>query len=107
MMTSGPQPTVTDSNGVDLTRAALIANARSGLRTRKGRLRSLERKLNSAGLHLKTYPVTRRVGPVEAARTAIADGATALIAAGGDGTVSAVASVALEAGVPLGILPAG
>jgi diacylglycerol kinase family enzyme len=40
-------------------------------------------------------------------REALAAGANVLIAAGGDGTVLAVASVAIEAGVPLGIIPIG
>ena len=41
------------------------------------------------------------------AREALAAGADVLVAAGGDGTVRAVASVAIEDGVPLGVIPLG
>lgn len=41
------------------------------------------------------------------ARHAVEQGAGALVAVGGDGTVRAVAEVAVEAGVPLGIIPIG
>ncbi|HWQ52333.1 MAG TPA: diacylglycerol kinase family protein [Bryobacteraceae bacterium] len=43
----------------------------------------------------------------DAARTALAAGASAVAAGGGDGTVSAVASVLAGTGVSLGILPLG
>lgn len=43
----------------------------------------------------------------EAARTAVAAGSTMLVAAGGDGTVSTVASVAVVHGTVLGVLPLG
>jgi diacylglycerol kinase family enzyme len=41
------------------------------------------------------------------AREAVTAGANVLVAAGGDGTVRAVASVAIEAGLPLGVIPLG
>ncbi len=41
------------------------------------------------------------------AREALAAGADVLIAAGGDGTVRAVASVAIEEGIPFGVIPLG
>jgi len=41
------------------------------------------------------------------AREALSAGADVLIAVGGDGTVRAVASVAIEEGVPLGVIPLG
>jgi diacylglycerol kinase family enzyme len=45
--------------------------------------------------------------PASLARAAIAEGATVLGVAGGDGTVSAVAAVAAEAQRPLVVIPAG
>jgi diacylglycerol kinase family enzyme len=45
--------------------------------------------------------------PSDDARRAIADGCTALVVGGGDGSVGAVAGVAVEARVPLGVLPLG
>jgi diacylglycerol kinase family enzyme len=43
----------------------------------------------------------------DAAREAVANGAEAVVAGGGDGTIRAVASVLVEGEVPLGILPLG
>lgn len=40
-------------------------------------------------------------------RAATSDGTDALLAGGGDGTISSAAATAFETGVPLGILPAG
>jgi diacylglycerol kinase family enzyme len=42
-----------------------------------------------------------------AAERAVKQGTAGLVAAGGDGTVSTLAGVAVEAGVPLGVLPQG
>jgi len=44
---------------------------------------------------------------LDLARQAVAAGADVLIAAGGDGTVRPVAAVAIESGLPLGIIPLG
>jgi YegS/Rv2252/BmrU family lipid kinase len=44
---------------------------------------------------------------VHAAKRALANGSNVLVAAGGDGTISGVASVAMEAQTRLGIIPAG
>ena len=44
---------------------------------------------------------------LDLAREAVAAGADVLIAAGGDGTVRPVAAVAIETGLPLGIIPLG
>jgi diacylglycerol kinase family enzyme len=43
----------------------------------------------------------------EQARAAVADGADLVLAWGGDGTVSAVATGLLDSGVPLGLIPGG
>jgi diacylglycerol kinase family enzyme len=42
-----------------------------------------------------------------AAERAVAEGTAGLVAAGGDGTVNTLASIAVEADVPLGVLPQG
>ncbi|HBF30546.1 diacylglycerol kinase family protein [Rhizobium sp.] len=44
---------------------------------------------------------------VEALQTAADEGVDALIAGGGDGTISAAAGIAWRAGLPLGVVPAG
>ncbi|MET9344473.1 diacylglycerol kinase family protein [Nonomuraea sp. NPDC003804] len=69
-----------------------------------GRFRLVER----AGRYGATV---RTTGPGQGAagiaRQAVADGAAVLGVAGGDGTVSAVAAVAADAGLPLVVIPAG
>ena len=85
---------------------ALILNPRSGV-TRQCSPNAIRSALVAAGIHPRVFIIRRDSGPIAAARTAIREGATTLIAAGGDGTISAVASVAIEAGATLGILPAG
>ncbi len=57
---------------------------------------------------MSVHPVGGSAGPPEvAARRAVERGATALAAAGGDGTVSAVAAVAVELDLPLVVVPCG
>jgi diacylglycerol kinase family enzyme len=45
--------------------------------------------------------------PTQTARRALGDGCTTLVACGGDGSVSAVAAVVVEAGITLGVVPMG
>ena len=47
------------------------------------------------------------LSPADQAREALATGPDLVIASGGDGTVSEVAGVVLETGIPLGIIPRG
>lgn len=58
---------------------------------------------------LRTEPILIKKGsnPGEAARTALGRGAKTLVAAGGDGTVSAVAATLLDSEAILGVLPTG
>lgn len=85
---------------------ALILNPRSGV-TRHVSAHKMHEALTNAGIHCRAFLISKHVSPVEAARSAVREGASVLIAGGGDGTVSGVASVAIEAGLTLGILPAG
>jgi diacylglycerol kinase (ATP) len=59
------------------------------------------------GGEVREYPTTTLSETLDAARTACESGVRLLIAAGGDGTVSAVASVLLGTETRLGILPRG
>lgn len=71
-----------------------------------GLLPALEAALLAAGLEADV----RQVKPAQlhqTAREAVARGARLLVAAGGDGTIRAVASVAIETGAVLGVVPAG
>lgn len=86
-------------------RFALIANPNAGKR-QFSRTHHLVMFLESRGLDI-VWVQTVATDPERAAEAAIKHGATALIASGGDGTVSSVAAVAVKADVPLGVLPLG
>ena len=60
-----------------------------------------------AGIELDVR-VTRAAGTTTAlTREALAGGASAVVAVGGDGTVAAVATALRGTGIPLGVIPAG
>ena len=59
---------------------------------------------DSRGLPVKVYAAS---DPAKAARNAVGEGFRTLVAAGGDGTIGAVASVAVDSNATLGILPVG
>jgi diacylglycerol kinase family enzyme len=59
------------------------------------------------GHSLECIVVAGREVEAELARVAATAGVEALIAAGGDGTISSAAAIAYRAGLPLGVLPAG
>lgn len=65
----------------------------------------LAERARAAGAQVKLTSPDR--DPASVARAAIAEGATVLGVAGGDGTVAAVAAVAAEARCPLVVIPAG
>ncbi len=59
------------------------------------------------GLRPEPILVEKGSNPGDAARTALARGSKTLVAAGGDGTVSAVAAALLDSEAVLGVLPMG
>ncbi len=67
----------------------------------------LKRSLEGDGATVTAYTVTDEQNPCACARAAVAAGATTVIAAGGDGTVSAVASELVGRPVRLGVVPLG
>ncbi len=83
----------------------LIVNRRSGLYRRPAG--QLIAALERHGLRPDPIILDKRSDPREAAREALRRGAKIVIAAGGDGTISAVASVLIDSGAVLGVLPAG
>ena len=83
---------------------SLILNPKSGKRL--GRARPLADILIQHGLEVETFSTVPH-GPAEAARRALQSGSTTLVAAGGDGTINAVASAAIASGATLGVMPSG
>ena len=65
------------------------------------------RELLGPHFNLKVHLTTLEVGAEQLAKEAIASQADLVIAAGGDGTVSAVAGCLMESDIPLGIIPRG
>jgi diacylglycerol kinase family enzyme len=85
----------------------IIMNAGSGRGGAVEAARRIQGILDQAGRpgRLTLARHGREIGP--AARRAVEQGTAGLVAAGGDGTVNALANVAVEADVPLGVLPQG
>jgi len=86
--------------------AHLIFNPISGQGDSQQALTTI-RELLEPQLHLYIHLTSPEEGADTLAQTAIASGADLVIASGGDGTVSAVASALLETGIPLGVIPRG
>jgi diacylglycerol kinase family enzyme len=85
--------------------AVVLMNGASGGMAKEGEIREALAGAGVAGADIRIVEGRRLVA---AASDAVSEGATVLIAAGGDGTVSAVASaVAGVEGVAMGVLPVG
>jgi diacylglycerol kinase family enzyme len=88
----------------------LIVNQRAGGFCGFGtspQINELVAVLESHGLRPETVLVEKGSDPADAARGALRRGAKTLVAAGGDGTISAVASTLLGSEATLGVLPMG
>jgi YegS/Rv2252/BmrU family lipid kinase len=86
-------------------KAHAILNPRAGVRT-PGTREAVER--GRRGFRDYSFSVTQGAGhAVELARRAVADGAEAVIAVGGDGTVNEVAQALVGSQTALGIVPVG
>ena len=86
---------------------SVIVNTGSGAGCDAQRMRELERSLHAAGLSFRLVAVGDGDAIVKAARSAVDSGARVVVAAGGDGTVSAVASELAQTDVVMGVLPIG
>ena len=94
-------------NSLMQTRVAhLIFNPVAGQRDSTQDLLKI-RQILSPWLHLHLHLTTRDMDADQLAQQAIAAQPDLIIASGGDGTVSLVASQMLETGIPLGIIPRG
>jgi len=86
---------------------SLIANQRAGLLGTSPPVNELIATLERCGLRPEPILIEEGSDPRDAARGALERGAKMLVAAGGDGTISAVASTLLDSEAILGVLPTG
>ncbi len=85
---------------------SIIINERSGAAAREDTGGEIQAAFAKAGAQVRIERV-RDPGDLPARARRAAAGGDVLVAAGGDGTVSAVAAVAVETGARLGVLPMG
>ena len=83
----------------------VIGNARAGS-IDEGSADAIRAAFSAHGTDVEVIEATG-TSLCDAARKAVRQGATVVVASGGDGTVNAVASALAHSGVPLGILPMG
>ena len=95
-----------DRQGVCVVFAVLL-NAASGSTNRAQLREDIERLFAEAGVEARVRELTHPCDIALAAREALDEHPEALVAGGGDGTVSAVASVLAGTPTPLGVLPLG
>ena len=100
-MSNPPSPPAAD------TPARVIVNATAGQGCPPGWAGELERKFQDAGLPTQVTMAESGEQILQAATNAVRDGARTVVAAGGDGTISAVASRLAGTDVALGVLPLG
>jgi YegS/Rv2252/BmrU family lipid kinase len=86
----------------------IILNASSGLDEKKTDApATLRRILTEGGLEADIHHIDKSTDLCELAREMVRCGAETVVAAGGDGTINAVASVLAGTDVTLGVIPAG
>ncbi|HEU4698963.1 MAG TPA: diacylglycerol kinase family protein [Gemmatimonadales bacterium] len=89
----------------------VILNAGSGAETRRDGPARTKRRIEAlfadAGRAVDVRLAGRGAPPDRLAAAAVQRGAEAVVAAGGDGTVSAVAGAVADTGIPMGVLPLG
>src|SRR5687768_5191627 len=84
----------------------VLLNANAGSITSQDRADSLRESFQAHNI-IANVLVVHGHDIQDAARSALRQNLDALVAAGGDGTVSAVASVLKDSQIPLGVLPLG
>jgi YegS/Rv2252/BmrU family lipid kinase len=105
-----PPPPEDDNAGVRNAGARLITvllNPAAGRTQTEERCARAMQAFAAAGAEAQVMVLRSAAAAPDAARQAIAAGASTIVAAGGDGTISAVASVLAETTTPLGVLPLG
>jgi diacylglycerol kinase family enzyme len=85
----------------------VIVNAGAGSGWDEERLANLAEACRNAGVNVELMPAQDGADIHRKAEAALAARPAMIVAGGGDGTVSAIASLAQASGTPLGILPLG
>jgi YegS/Rv2252/BmrU family lipid kinase len=88
-------------------RAALIVNPKSGAFGRRNHPAEIASVLSAAGIESSISVIKERQSAAILAHHAVRDGYETVVACGGDGTISQVASALVGTGSALGVLPAG
>src|SRR6187399_3054279 len=86
--------------------AAVIVNAGSGAATNEAAAHQMAELMAEHGIE-PTVSLVSGEEIIQAARRALDAGASIVVAGGGDGTISTVASVVAGTNVALGVLPIG
>lgn len=86
--------------------ACLIYNPVAGQGNAEAELQRIRQVLEPE-FALTVQQTTKEMNPTSLAQTAMREGASLLIASGGDGTISDVAEAAVNTSIPLGIIPRG
>jgi diacylglycerol kinase family enzyme len=85
----------------------VLINPHSGVAATHDRSAHVAQLFDAAGADARIVELRSATEAPDAARSAISQGAAAVVAGGGDGTVSSVASVLVGSTTPLGVLPLG
>ncbi len=88
-------------------RAFIVINPVAGVSRPQDVRATIERVLGKAGWELEYYETTGKEDLPAVVRDAVISKPDLVVAAGGDGTISGVASGLAGSGVPMGIIPAG
>jgi diacylglycerol kinase family enzyme len=84
-----------------------VLNVRSGWADGSGCQAQLARRFKAGGVPLRVEQIRAGMDITEVVKSAVAEGVTAVIAGGGDGTLNAVAQGLHNSSVPMAILPIG
>lgn len=92
---------------VHLMKAFVVMKPPAGKNEYDALRESLDRHFGSDGAAFELYETRKEDNPSEIVRARLRDGFDCVVAAGGDGTVSAVGDALVGSSVPLGIIPFG
>ena len=101
-----PQPSSRLKRALAFRRASLIFNPVSGQGNAEAQLATIK-DLLEPHIALTIYLTSLEAAAEQLTREAVAQGTELIIASGGDGTVSEVASVLIGTGIPLAVIPRG